>query len=161
MARKCSICEHEKANEINQLLLEGEPYRNIAERFSVSAAALSRHKAHIPAALALAQDAHEAAQADNLLAQVQELQAKALDLLRQAEAAGELRTALAGVREARACLELLAKLQGELAQEGTVNITLAPAWVQLRTVILNTLRPWPDARLALAAAVKEVEQDVS
>ncbi|MGI6308457.1 MAG: hypothetical protein ACOX1X_07690 [Dethiobacteria bacterium] len=159
--RKCTICEHAKVNEINKALLAGDSFRNIAKRYGVSTAALHRHKSnHIPAALTQAREAKEVAQADNLLAQVQELQAKALSILRQAEAAGELRTALQGVREARSCLELLAKLQGELQQEGTVNITLAPAWVQLRTVILNALQPWPDARLALAAAVKEVEQDV-
>ena len=160
--RKCTICTHEKVDEINKALLEGEPYRNIVKRFSVSLAALSRHRnKHIPAALAQARDAEEVAQADGLLEQVQALQAKALALLRQAEAAGELRTALQGVKEARKCLELLAKLQGELAQEGTVNITLAPEWLELRAVILNALDPWPDARLALAKAVKEVEQDVS
>ena len=73
--------------------------------------------------------------------------------------AGELRTALTGIREARACLELLAKLQGELQQEGTVNVVLAPQWLELRTVILQTLEPWPEARLALAQAVKEAEAD--
>ncbi len=72
-----------------------------------------------------AQEAQEVAQADNLLEQVQNLQAKALSILAKAEAAGDLRTALQGIREARSCLELLAKLQGELQQEGTVNITLA------------------------------------
>ena len=104
-----------------------------------------------------AQEAQEVAQADNLLEQVQNLQAKALSILAKAEAAGDLRTALQGIREARSCLELLAKLQGELQQEGTVNITLAPEWLELRTVILQSLEPWPEARLAIAQAVKEVE----
>ena len=156
--RKCSICEHESLEQINTLLLKGETYRKISERFSVSAAALSRHKnQHIPKAMTKAQEAQEVAQADNLLEQVQSLQSRALSILAKAEASGDLRTALTGIREARACLELLAKLQGELQQEGTVNITLAPEWLELRTVILQSLEPWPEARLAIAQAVKEVE----
>ncbi|MDI9457128.1 MAG: hypothetical protein WAQ32_08955 [Dethiobacteria bacterium] len=176
--RKCSICNHEKVDEINRLLLNGTSYRNISEKFSVSAAALSRHKnQHIARALAKARgakatvqgdsllahtqelQARETAQADGLLAQVIELRDKALSILTKAEQAGELRTALTGIREARACLELLAKLQGELQQEGTVNVVLAPQWLELRTVILQTLEPWPEARLALAQAVKEAEAD--
>ncbi len=158
MARKCVVCEHEKINEINEALLAGETYRNIAKRFSVSISSLSRHKnQHIPKAMTKAQEAQEVAQADNLLEQVQNLQAKALSILAKAEASGDLRTALQGIREARSCLELLAKLQGELQQEGTVNITLAPEWLELRTVILQSLEPWPEARLAIAQAVKEVE----
>jgi hypothetical protein len=158
MARKCVVCEHEKINEINEALLAGETYRNIAKRFSVSISSLSRHKnQHIPKAMTKAQEAQEVAQADNLLEQVQNLQAKALSILAKAEASGDLRTALTGIREARACLELLAKLQGEMQQEGTVNITLAPEWLELRTVILQSLEPWPEARLAIAQAVKEVE----
>lgn len=93
--RKCSICEHESLDQINTLLLKGETYRKISERFSVSAAALSRHKnQHIPKAMTKAQEAQEVAQADNLLEQVQNLQAKALSILAKAEAAGDLRTAL-------------------------------------------------------------------
>ena len=158
MARKCVVCEHEKINEINEALLAGETYRNIAKRFSVSISSLSRHKnQHIPKAMTKAQEAQEVAQADNLLEQVQNLQAKELSILAKAEASGDLRTALQGIREARSCLELLAKLQGELQQEGTVNITLAPEWLELRTVILQSLEPWPEARLAIAQAVKEVE----
>ena len=158
MARKCVVCEHEKVNEINKALLAGETYRNIAKRFSVSISSLSRHKnQHIPKAMTKAQEAQEVAQADNLLEQVQSLQSRALSILAKAEASGDLRTALQGIREARSCLELLAKLQGELQQEGTVNITLAPEWLELRTVILQSLEPWPEARLAIAQAVKEVE----
>ena len=176
--RKCSICNHEKVDEINRLLLNGASYRNISEKFPVSAAALSRHKnQHIAKTLAKARgakavvqgdsllahtkelQARETAQADDLLAQVVGLRDKALSILLKAEQAGELRTALTSIREARACLELLAKLQGELQQEGTVNVVLAPQWLELRAVILQTLEPWPEARLALAQAVKEAEAD--
>jgi predicted DNA-binding protein YlxM (UPF0122 family) len=160
MPRKCTVCEHEKVEEINRLLLEGVSLRDIAGQYSISKTALHRHKKHIPATLAKAQEAQEVARADNLLDQVTELRDKALSILDKAEQAGDLRTALQGVREAKGCLELLAKLQGELQERTTINVLINPQWLSLRTVILQTLEPYPEARLRLAEALREVESGV-
>ena len=157
MARKCSICGHEKVEEINRLLLEGVPLRDLAGRYSVSKTALHRHKEHIPANLTKAKDAQEVTKADSLLDQVIELRDKALSILAKAERAGDLRTALQGVREAKGCLELLARLQGELQEQTTVNILVNPQWLSLRTVILEALDRYPEARQAVARALQEVE----
>ena len=161
MPRRCSICGHEKIEEINRLLLEGVPLRNIAKQYSVSAASLHRHKeGHLPAKLVKAQEAREIAKADSLLDQVTELRDKALSILDKAEQAGDLRTALQGVREAKGCLELLARLQGELQEQATVNILINPQWLSLRTVILEALDRYPEARQAVARALREVESNV-
>ncbi|MDF2703895.1 MAG: hypothetical protein K0S10_2841 [Rubrobacteraceae bacterium] len=53
------------------------------------------------------------------------MQGKTLKLLLKAEAAGELRTAVAAVAQARQNVEVLGKLRGLLPQEGTVNITVS------------------------------------
>ena len=53
---------------------------------------------HLPAALVKGKDAEEVAHGDSLLDQVRSLQGKALAILVQAEAAGDLRTALGAVR---------------------------------------------------------------
>jgi len=127
MPRKCTVCEHEKVEEINRLLLEGVSLRNIAKQYFVSAASLHRHK---------------------------------LSILAKAEQAGDLRTALQGVREAKGCLELLARLQGELQEQATVNILINPQWLSLRTVILEALDRYPEARQAVARALREVEGNV-
>ncbi|MCG0276725.1 MAG: hypothetical protein L5655_11355, partial [Thermosediminibacteraceae bacterium] len=87
-----------------------------------------------------------------------DLRDRALRILEKAEQAGKLKTALDGIKEARECLELLAKLQGELAQEGTINITISPEWLEIRTIILKALEPYPEARIRLAQALKEVER---
>lgn len=157
MPRVCTICEHPKIEEINKALLETQNITKIAERFGVNYYALYRHKDHIPIILTRAQEAQEAAKADTLLDQVADLRDKALSILATAEQAGDLRTALQGIKEARACLELLAKLQGELHEQATVNVLISPKWVSLRTVILQTLEPYPQAKLALAQALEEVE----
>jgi hypothetical protein len=161
MSRKCTVCEHEKVEEINRLLLKGVSLRNIAKQYSVSAASLHRHKdGHLPAKLVKAQEAREIAKADTLLDQVAGLRDKALSILAKAEQAGDLRTALQGVREAKGCLELLARLQGELQEQATVNILINPQWLSLRTVILEALDRYPEARQAVARALREVESNV-
>ena len=158
MPRRCTVCEHEKVEEINRLLLEGVSLRDLAGRYSVSKTALHRHKeSHLPAKLVKAREAREIAKADSLLDQVTELRDKALSILTKAEKAGDLRTALQGIKEARGCLELLAKLQGELQEQTTVNILINPQWITLRTAILQALDPYPEARLAVAQALQEVE----
>jgi len=44
MPRPCSICRHPERQAIDQALAAKEPYRNIAERFETSPAALHRHQ---------------------------------------------------------------------------------------------------------------------
>ena len=159
MPRKCTICEHPKVEEINKTLLETQNITKVAKQYGVNYHALYRHKDHIPAILAQAQEAQEVAKADSLLAQVTELRDKALSILDKAEQAGDLRTALQGIKEARGCLELLARLQGELQEQTTVNILINPQWLSLRTVILQALEPYPEARQAVARALREVESN--
>ena len=163
MSRKCSICEHSQTAKINQALIEGQSLRSIAKKFELSYSAVGRHhKEHLPTALTRAQEAQEVTQADNLLDQIEALRAKAVQLLNQAENAGDLKTALAGIGQARACLELLAKVRGELQQEGAVNITVSAEWLELRAVMLQALEPYPEARERLITAIEGKESaDVS
>src|SRR5215207_4306115 len=91
--RRCSICQHERLEEINQALVRSTALAEIAALFRVSDDALSRHKTnHLPATLIKAQEAQEVAQADDLLEEVRSLQARALVILDRAEGVGVLRT---------------------------------------------------------------------
>jgi len=156
MPRVCTICTHPEREAINAALVTGEPYRVIAQRYAASPDAVYRHKIdHLPAKLAQAEAAKETALADDLLGQVKALRNKAISILGKAEAAGDLRTALLGIREARACVELLLEVEGELHRQPVVNVLIAPEWLQLRTVILQTLAPFPDARAALARTLTD------
>jgi transposase len=160
MPRTCTICRHTDREAIDASLVGGESFRHIAARFGVSTTALQRHKRdHLPAALAQAQDAVELARGDDLLAQVRGLQRRTLAILTAAERARDGKLALQAVGEARRNLELMGKLAGELQQEGTVNIIIAPQWVTLRTVILAALGPYPEARLAVARALEGTDGD--
>jgi len=154
MSRTCTVCTHPDRPRIDAALLAGTAYRTIAKQFEVSAAALQRHKQdHIPTLMVKAHDAREVTQADELVTQARTLQAKALALLAKAEAEGDFKTALMGVREARGCLELLAKLSGELDERPQINLVTAPEWVQIRTTVLVALAPYPSARIAVVEAI--------
>lgn len=155
MPRRCTVCDHSERGEIEAALVSGEPYRDIARQYSVSKDALARHRTeHIPEHLAKAQDAAEVAEADDLLGKVRELQSRTEKILEAAERDGELRTALAAIREARGLLELLGKLAGELQTAPTVSITIA---AHVQQTILAALESYPEAKLAVADALGELE----
>jgi thioredoxin-like negative regulator of GroEL len=155
--RPCTVCRHPDVAKIDRALVAGGTAGDIAAQFgTIHPEAVSHHRAsHLPATLAKAAEAKEIASADVLLERVETIYQRAWSLLEQAEAAGDLKTALQGIGQLRGTLELLAKLMGELRDSTTVTVTLAtnPEWLAVRTVIFRTLEPFPDARLSLAAAL--------
>lgn len=159
MPRKCTICAHPKRAEIDQLIVEGVPYRSIAGQFSVSKSAVERHaKSHIPKTLAKAHEAKEVSRADDLLARAREYETRAVALLEKAAEEDDYGTALRGIREARSCLELLARMRGEIEREMTVNILQLPEWVAVREAVYRALKPYPEAREAVRKALLEASQ---
>lgn len=157
MPRVCTVCSHADRAAIDRALVAGEPNRRIAARCAVTEQAIRRHQAeHVPPQLAQAQHAAAVAQASDLLAEVQALRTKAMALLQKAEQAGDYRTALAGVREARACVELLLEVEGELDRRPQINLLLAPEWVTVRGALLAALQPYAEARAAVAAHLAAV-----
>ncbi len=155
MPRTCTVCEHPKRAEVDKALAGGASNRSVASLYDVSEASVRRHKGnHLPARLVLAEKAAEVAEADDLLEQVRGLQARALSILDRAEESGELRTALGAIREARGNLELLAKLLGELDDRPQINVLVSPEWLELRTVVIGALEPYPDARGSVLRALE-------
>ncbi len=158
MPRVCTVCVHAERATIDKALVSGQPMRELSALYRVSEDALSRHKAaHLPATLVLAATAQDAVDAEGLLRDVQALRNKAYSILLKAEGTGDYRTALAGIREARACLELLAEMEGQLNRQPTVNLTISAEWLAVRTVLLQSLQPFPEARQAVVASLTTLE----
>ena len=158
MPRTCTVCGHKRRADIDKALVERQPFRHIAAQHGVSTSALVRHHDdHLPAKLVRAKRAAEAVEADALLDQVLDLKDKALGILDTAETEGDHKTAIAAIREARSCVELLGKLAGQLATAPTINITLSAEWMQVQATVISALAPHPEARIAVAAALEHHE----
>jgi len=157
MPRRCTVCDHPQKHGIDQALVTGAPYRSVARQFELSESSVYRHKIdHLPVHLLRAKEVEEVARADDLLDQVRNLQTHALDILERAEKAGDLRTALAAISQARGNLELLGKLAGELDERPVVNLNVSSEWQELRTVIVGALEPHPAAHKAVLRALESV-----
>jgi hypothetical protein len=157
MGRHCSICDHPRRGEIDKALVAGVPYRAITGQKNITRSALLRHKKHhLPRSLIRARQAKETASANNLLADVCNLKRRAERIFRKAEKSGDDRIALAALREARGTVELLAKLAGELQDGPTINVLGSPQYQILQQTIITTLAPYPEARVAVAQALKEL-----
>jgi hypothetical protein len=155
MPRKCTVCAHPDRVEIDRALVAGVANRRIASQRNVTERAVRHHKTnHLPAKLVMATAASEVAEADALLDRVRDLQGRVYGILDKAEGAGDLRTALGAIREARGTLELLAKLLGELDERPVLNLNVSPEWLELRAVIVGALAPYSEARDAVLRAIE-------
>ncbi|MGH7531010.1 MAG: hypothetical protein ACREMN_11560 [Gemmatimonadales bacterium] len=139
MPRLCTVCTHPDRATIDEALVaRRDSLRDIARQHGLKKDAVDRHRReHVPDHVAKAQEAKEVASASDLLAQMQALQTKTLEIL---EAAKDPRTALAAVHQARGNLELLAEMIGTLAHQPTIQIAV----VELPMLNERRLGP-PDA----------------
>lgn len=159
MTRVCTVCSLSPMERrlVDEELVRRAPYRTIAHIYGVSRYALMRHaKEHLPALLAKAHEADQRADADKLLKNLEGLHGKTLKLLTEAEASGEINTALRAIGVARRNLELLAKLIGELDERPVTNIYIAEV---VQQVIIEALDPYPQAGLAVAEALAVLEAE--
>jgi len=154
MPRACATCQHAEVAAIDRELAANTAIPALAALYRVSSDSLLRHKQnHLPQAVARAEAAKEATRGDDLLDQVNKLKGKAVSLLLKAEAAGDYRTALAGIREARSCLELLLEVEGEINRQPVVNILVSDEWLRVRGIIIAALAAHPEARNAVVLAL--------
>lgn len=154
MPQPGTIATHPDRAAIDAAIVAGVPNRRIATQYGLSEGAVRRYKADgLPATLVKAKDAEEATHGDDLLAQLATLQADARRIGARAEGEGDLRTALAAVRELVRMIELLAEMQGELNRAPQINITLSPEWLTLRLVIVQALADHPEAQRAVLGAL--------
>jgi hypothetical protein len=158
--RRCSICTHGEREAIDLAIVEGGGLRDIARQHGVSKDAVARHGAeHLPATLARAAAAEEATRGDTLLEKVQALEVQAREIAKRARQSGDLRVALAAVRELARIIELQARLAGDLIDAPTVSVVLGDDWTSMRSTILSALNEYPEARVAVARALGGGQHD--
>ncbi|NBJ15083.1 MAG: hypothetical protein FNP40_05840 [Dehalobacter sp. 4CP] len=159
MARTCTVCSHPEKEEIDRLLVRGDSIAGIARDFAVSEDALKRHfDNHVPKTLAASPSAKEITDADKLLSEIEEVKNRALRLLDKAENAQDTRVygpPSQYLKEFREYVRLMAELSGKLAAQPQITIINNPQWVELRTLIIGALEPYPEAREAVIHAIRQ------
>ncbi len=162
MGMPCVSCTHSNRAGIDSALVAGRTLDSVGKEFGLNVKAVGRHRrAHLsPALVAVSAEARLNA-GRTTLHRVEDLAARVERVMAKAEAEGREHTFLQSARELRASVELLAKLTGELRPEGTtvqvLNVTQDESWVRLRSAILVALAPYPEARLAVAEAVRDTQ----
>jgi hypothetical protein len=160
MVRTCTICNHKKVDEIDRLARIENDIAKIAKDFSLSYNSLYRHvKAnhHIREVTAIPTTA-ELATSRDILREITDHHKEAVRLKNLAEEEGDLKTALLGLDKALKCLELVAKIQGQIQEQTInvntqVNILVSPEWIALRTKIVDALDKYPEAKEEVLNAI--------
>ena len=155
MPRSCTVCAHDERDAIEDAFIAGQAKRRIAAQHGVTEQALRRHlREHLPTLLALARDAERAARADTLLDRIEALQSRTEEALAKAESSDNLFATFRGISEMRHNLELIGEITKELNRTPTLNLSVNPEWVELRTVIVGALEPHPEARDSVLRAIR-------
>jgi hypothetical protein len=155
MPRRCSICHHPDVGQIDAALSGGGSISEISAKQGVSIDALKRHRAnHLLPEMRVKLAADPELRDVDVLAEMRSLYARMRNHLERVEGSDNWQAIKAFHSEARQDLELLAKLLGDLDTQPTVNVLIAPT---VQAVIIAALEPYPDARQAVADALKEIE----
>ena len=152
---RSSIAAHPERSRIEAQLRQGVPVTHVAEEFNLSRQAVSRAKTKLLAKPAGQGDGDRAA----MMRQVRVLYNSTIDLMTKAKNANAPRSFLAATSEARKVLGLMSKILGLLNESPppAVNVAVNVDLSALRVVILDSLKPYPDARRACAKALLEHE----
>jgi hypothetical protein len=96
----------------------------------------------------------QARHAIDVVHQLRAVNAICLEVLNKARAADNHSMLLRAVDRIVKQIELQARLLGEIGDGQTVNVAILPEWHGIRQVVLEALRPYPEARLTVAQALK-------
>ena len=165
MSRTCSICNDPNCDEIDRLGRLGDSTAKIAQEFALSYDALYRHfKAdhHIRDVTAIPTTS-ELATSEDIYKEIGNWHVEARDLHQKAKADGDLKVALLGLDKALRCLELMAKMHGQI-QEQNIRINLqasiytSPEWSKVGDILAFLLAPHPELRSQVARELLALAQ---
>lgn len=167
MPRRCSVCAHGEVRAIDEALVAGGSLRAVGEQFGLSPSALSRHRReHIQ--LDLEVPGHEPAAshgqgaptspAIDVAQQLKAINAACLEVLTRARQEDRATTLLKAVDRIHRQIDLQAKLlrtlQSTAAEPSGYDLS---KWPSLRQVVVDALRPYPEARQAVVEALGHAE----
>jgi hypothetical protein len=159
MSRPCSVCQSPAVAKIDEALVAGRSQESISAEYGPGEAAIQRHrKAHLSPALVAVAARREERRSVKLVDRLDAVVAKVEALIESAEEDGNPTQMLAAAREFRSGIELIARLTGELDERPqlvTVNVLASAEVTDLLRMLMSALEPFPEARIAAAAALDE------
>ena len=125
MPRVCTICTHPDRSAIDKAVVSQAPNRQIASLHGVSESAIRRHaRSHLPSTLVKAAEVEAVTNADDLLAQAQQLQSEARGVLEFAKREGNPGGVLQAIDRLHKGIALLATL----AEKGHEDREITISW---------------------------------
>jgi len=120
MPRPCSVCVHEKREEIDQAIMRGDTYRSISQIYNVSPDAVSRHKknGHIGKEIVEARQVEVVERSGDVWTQIDFWSGEIEAIYREAKQKHEKSVALTAIDKAMKLVALTAQLKA-MAIEGT------------------------------------------
>ena len=168
MGRKSKIEAHPQSEEIIRRLASGEEYSDIVrdipgltwddlDYYQKKKLPVILSKSNDLKALADEIESADVHKGDTYLQLVIGLQKKALDALEQQNAKEDPKSWAMVSREARGYVELMGKALDRIREAPPAQITIVnnPQWVELRTLIITALEPYPEARKAVVHAIRK------
>lgn len=156
MARLCTICFHPERAAIESAIVTGESYRHIASQYNVGYKSVERHIAeHIRNSVEQSQVAVEEARGLDVVKQLKDINEISRAILKEARDDKDNDTALKAIDRISKQLELQAKLLGDI--DRPVAVYLSSEWLDIRKALVRALSPFPDARIAVASVLAQME----
>ena len=177
---RCTICDHEERWRIELLRAGGASLDALAKKFECSRDAIGRHWTNHVSAEVKAGYLVGPAQLANLASTASVEGASVLDHFRVVRTllmshldattqAGDARGAAIVSGSLIAVLDKIGKVTGEIATiaAGTINVTNnvaivnSPAFAKVQAAILRALAPHSDARMAVVAALRDLDDEAA
>lgn len=160
--RRCTVCAHDQREDIDFAIVRGVERTAIAERYGIGRMAVVRHSdAHLSPALVRTAEVIAEADERTLVDRVKDLLGDAYDILGKGKETGDLRLAMSAMENLRRTLKLLGDATGELDHQQpttVINLQTDPEYVATRTLIMQALTPYPDAKEAVVRALRDEHQ---
>ena len=174
--RECSVCRHVDRHRIELALASGRGVKPVATEFKVYWESVRRHwKVHVSpqrkaellaGPIEIGRLAVRAAEENrSLLDYTNILRSQLFKMFQEQREAGKAYEASLIASKLWAILELIAKLTGELRASSAITINNqvngAPVLMgdaelaRVQALIIRTLRPFPEARMAVVTALEE------
>jgi hypothetical protein len=148
------VCRHEEREAIHEAMIGGQTVRAIAAKWQLSKSAVARHQEHAAALLQAGKSGRAGLEAGALVVRVEELHQAAREILEEARADGDDKTALRAIARLERQVALAARLLGEI--QGGVELRLVdiPEWSEMKGRLLRALEGHPKARGAVILALE-------